>query len=219
MTYRFPLAAREQALAETQREVFANLKIIGQAPALLDVGCADMRRYSEQCRAVAGYYIGLDLDFKALRCGATRSAGKPACLVNGSAERLPFAPATFEIVVLNDTLAYCDQTPALREAARVLVPGGRLISLNNNSIGWSFYKLRYPEKPWLTEWAHSLLVLANTLQSQFTGRRIFRTRFNTETALRRALTTADLEVERLWTSRRAYRWIHFIARKPGAVSP
>jgi demethylmenaquinone methyltransferase / 2-methoxy-6-polyprenyl-1,4-benzoquinol methylase len=51
-------------------------------------------------------------------------------LVEGQAERLPFADASFDALTFTYLLRYVDDPPAtLRELARVLRPGGRIASL------------------------------------------------------------------------------------------
>jgi SAM-dependent methyltransferase len=92
---------------------------------ILDAGCgtggnaALLRRY--------GQVVGLDLAPEALALGSARL---PGGLVRGSVLDLPFADASFDLVTSFDVLyhrAVPDETPALREVARVLRPGGRLL--------------------------------------------------------------------------------------------
>jgi demethylmenaquinone methyltransferase/2-methoxy-6-polyprenyl-1,4-benzoquinol methylase len=80
------------------------------------------RRY--ECRVV-----GLDRSAHMLT-EASRRNGLIAGLVNGRAERLPFADATFDHVTFTYLLRYVDDPAAtVAELARVLKPGGRLAAL------------------------------------------------------------------------------------------
>ncbi len=68
-------------------------------------------------------------------------------LIEGQAERLPFADATFDALTFTYLLRYVDDPPAtLRELARVLRPGGRIASLEFGvppravaRLAWRFY--------------------------------------------------------------------------------
>lgn len=217
MTMRLPWAEREAALVVEQESVLRTLGVPGTLD-LLDVGCANGRAYSRTLRAHARHYVGLELSYTAI-AGARAHLGDDCVLVNGNAERLPFADGSFDAVFLNDMLAYCDKPRVMREIARVLRPNGVAISLHNNSLGWSLYKLRHPEKPLPLEWLHSSIVIANTLLYRLTGLRLFHTTFNTRADLVAAALDGGLSLDAVWSTRKAYRWWHFIARKPQSALP
>lgn len=204
---------REQGLAELLAMQFAELGLAQSRPRVLDIGCADLRAYSRHARDLAAEYIGLDLDLGELRA-ARDDAGDPPALVNAGAERLPFPDARFDVVICNDMLAYTDKARVFGEIERVLVPGGHVLCLYNNSIGWSLYKLRYPEKPVLVEWAHSTLVIVSTLIRRATGWRLFHTSFNTLSELAGCGNSAGLETVRAWRSEIGFAKLNLVFRKP-----
>ena len=73
-------------------------------------------------------YVGLDLNPAMLRRALPRVGPVDFLPLQGDAQRLPFADASFDSVVLHLILAVVPE-PAhcLAEAARVLKPGGRLL--------------------------------------------------------------------------------------------
>lgn len=73
-------------------------------------------------------YVGLDLTAAMLHRSLPRAGPRRFQPVQGDATRLPFAPAAFDVVVLHLILAVVPQPLAcLREAARVLRPGGSVL--------------------------------------------------------------------------------------------
>jgi len=92
---------------------------------ILDAGCGTggnarfLRRY--------GTVVGIDLAAEALELGGERL---PGVLARASVLDIPFADARFDLVTSFDVLyhrAVPDEGRALRETARVLRPGGRLL--------------------------------------------------------------------------------------------
>jgi len=88
---------------------------------------AELRRRSD-CLVV-----GIDQSAQMLARARARFAGAPAGrveLIEGQAERLPFADASFDGLTFTYLLRYVDDQPAtLAELARVVKPGGRVASL------------------------------------------------------------------------------------------
>ncbi len=76
-------------------------------------------------------YCGLDLTRAMLDKAQARRGALDLALVQGDSQRLPFRAAAFDVVVMHLILAIVpDPARALREAARVLKPGGRVLLLD-----------------------------------------------------------------------------------------
>lgn len=92
--------------------------------------------------------VGLDQSAPMLARARSRLAGDPVLaerveLVEGEAERLPFADAEFDHLTFTYLLRYVDDPAAtLRELARVVAPGGRVASL----------EFAVPQGVWLWPW-------------------------------------------------------------------
>lgn len=101
---------------------------------LLDIGCGRgsiLKLLASRARRA----VGVDIDAKArhLARAELMLAGLPNCsLRQGDMYRLPFDDAEFNTIVLDDVLAEAkDPVRALKEARRLLKPGGRLIILQS----------------------------------------------------------------------------------------
>ncbi|MGE3885481.1 MAG: class I SAM-dependent methyltransferase [Vicinamibacterales bacterium] len=123
--------------------------------------------------------VGIDIDRSMLLAAtsrAERGQGPPARFVMGRLEQLPFRNASFDVVVAVTVLCLVpDQTVAVREAARVLRPGGRIVI---GDLGrWNAWTVRRRIKGWF-------------------GSRLWRSaRFTSAADLTRLLERAGLTVE------------------------
>lgn len=120
-----------ERVAWLQREVgdrlLARLDVIKLVPAkILDLGCG-----SGFCtRALRKRYrkaevIGLDIAPAMLREARRRDGWlRHSRWVGGDAERLPFTTGSFDMVISNFSLQWCDPDRVFQEVARVLRPGG-----------------------------------------------------------------------------------------------
>ncbi|MBI1323932.1 methyltransferase domain-containing protein [bacterium] len=105
---------------------------------LLDLGCG-RGRYWPHWKAWGVDVTGIDISRKSLTPGDDR-----AFRAIGSLARLPWADASFEVVCLLETLQHLpDPAAALREAARVLTPGGAIVIVDRNPLALD------PVRPWL----------------------------------------------------------------------
>ena len=100
---------------------------------LLDAACGTGDLMFEAAQAVT-HVVGLDVTFRMLRLARRRvSVMRNVALVTGDMVALPFRDASFDVVTTGYGLRNVpDLDAALREARRVLVPGGRLLSLDFN---------------------------------------------------------------------------------------
>jgi ubiquinone/menaquinone biosynthesis C-methylase UbiE len=74
------------------------------------------------------HYVGLDLTHAMLRRALPRVAQLDFAPIQGDAQRLPFADASFDSAVLHLILAVVPSPPdCLREIARILKPGGQAL--------------------------------------------------------------------------------------------
>jgi SAM-dependent methyltransferase len=100
-----------------------------RAPRLLHLGCG-LGAKTETLRRLGYDAVGVDVD-DALVARARVSFPRPH-FVTADAQRLPFGDGSFDVVFSFSTLQLVDdREQALREAARVLRPGGRAIFIEN----------------------------------------------------------------------------------------
>ncbi len=116
---------------------------------VLDVGCGDGALVCAAASRGADA-TGLDPDPAMLAAARMRARGAhvQAAFVDGRIEQIPFGDASFDIVVAVTVLCFlADASGAVREMARVLRPGGRLVL---GELGrWSFWAMMRRVRGWL----------------------------------------------------------------------
>ena len=116
---------------------------------VLDIGCGaglDLVRFSLGGARV----VGLDVATAALELahGACASAGVSATLVEADGAQLPFPDASFDLVYCHGVLSFArDPAAIIREAHRVLRPGGQAILMVYNRHSWMSGLLKIPSGP------------------------------------------------------------------------
>ena len=114
-----------------KRRVLA-LAGVGRGVRVLDLACGtgDLSIAAAQR---GGVVTGLDITPRMIELAAARHGGGAVTWVIGDMTALPFAPASADVVVTGYGLRNVpDLTAALTEIARVLKPGGVLLSLDFN---------------------------------------------------------------------------------------
>lgn len=154
---------------------------------VLDVGCAEIRPYSEYLIEISNKYTGIDKSQTLINKAKLKLSGEKYNLLLGEIEEIDLEKESFDIIVCNNMLAYTNQEKVLEKLYELLKPSGLFISYNNNTIAYSLYKIAKPYKIWYKEWLHSLLVIVNTLIFRGFKTKIFRTVYNTENSLLKVL--------------------------------
>lgn len=111
------------------------LAAVGRDDRVLDLACGTGDLLCAAARR-ARYAVGLDVTHRMLQLAQRRNAHAGVGLVTGDMVALPFGTACFDVVTTGYGLRNVpDLAVAIREMHRVLVPGGRVLSLDFNKPG------------------------------------------------------------------------------------
>jgi SAM-dependent methyltransferase len=105
-------------------QILRSARIEGPARQALDVGCG-AGRSTAALAPLARQVFGLEP--RPAMLAHRRTVAPDARFVVGTAERLPFATESFDLVTAAGALNYADLPSALGEIARVLTRGGRFV--------------------------------------------------------------------------------------------
>lgn len=125
-------AAERYAASEEFAEV-ARLLGPGAGRSVLDLGAGN--GIASYAFAQAGWRVtALEPDPSAeVGAGAIRALGLPIAVIDAVSARLPFDDATFEAVFARQVMHHVPDLPAtMREIARILRPGGRLLAIRDH---------------------------------------------------------------------------------------
>lgn len=125
-----PYAAHRQTHPRVLEELRSRVRVRPGA-ALLEVGCGT-GNYIAACLPAGGARL-CGLDPSAGMLARARTRPEPVAWTQGLAERLPFAPARFDLVFSVDVIHHVAGKAAFyRQAARVLRPGGQLCTVTDS---------------------------------------------------------------------------------------
>jgi ubiquinone/menaquinone biosynthesis C-methylase UbiE len=112
---------------------------------LLEVGCGTGRS-SQIYRGLIATHVGIDLSHEAVRVAAKRFPR--SAWLRSNAAQLPFADESFDIVAFSSVLHHIKHyTSALKEAFRVLRPGGMIFAFDPNLMHPAMFLFRWPTSP------------------------------------------------------------------------
>ncbi|MEX2099918.1 MAG: class I SAM-dependent methyltransferase [Acidimicrobiia bacterium] len=113
------------------------------ATRVLDVGCGE-GQLSRRAAQLGAWVVGVDPTEGQLETAVEREGG--VLYARSMAEALPFAPASFDAVVICLTLEHLDPfEPAIHEVGRVLALGGRFLLFLNHPL------LQAPGSGWIDD--------------------------------------------------------------------
>jgi SAM-dependent methyltransferase len=161
-------ASKLGAITESlEKDLVRNLAGSLSGKSVLDVGCGDGTLAAEFARMQAALVVGCDPDPRMIAKAITQktAAGSRASYLRGRIEHLPFRDQSFDVVTAVTVLCFVeDQSHAVKEMARVLRLGGRLVVAGLGR--WSTWAGSRRIRGWLGDefWARARFTTAQDLR-------------------------------------------------------
>lgn len=117
-------SGQERRLALIRR--YVNL----EGSRILDVGCG-IGAYVRRLRELSEHVYGIDIDERHVRRGSLSLPN----LALAASEQMPFPDNSFDVILLHEVIEHVsDDAATLREACRVVRPGGRIVIYAPNRL-------------------------------------------------------------------------------------
>ncbi len=145
-------------LERSWRRGFNDFMGLRAGQSVLDVGCGPASQAFEGGALAAvgpsGHLTGLDPAVGMLERARAKASGNPAAsFVQGVAEQLPFADASFDVTLDVSALQMTDIDRAIAEMVRVTRPGGRVAHAGA-------YRVPGPTPAWVLRWLAPVIEIA-----------------------------------------------------------
>ena len=182
---------------------------------VLDMGCSDVRLYSKYLIDNAEEYVGIDINENSIKKAKSKFNSDNINFELTSSEDICSMEKTFDLIIINNSLAYTNKRRVINNIFQVLKEDGYCISLYNNTYLYNIYKIIHPNRNRLIEIIHSLVVTINMILYHFFSIRLFHTTSNSFIEITSLLNKHKFKKKEIIRDKKSFSWevIHFIVKK------
>jgi len=182
---------------------------------VLDMGCSDVRLYSKYLIDNAEEYVGIDKNENSIIKAKSKFNSDNINFMLTSCEEIGSMKQTFDLIIINNSLAYTSKRRVINNIFHVLKEDGYCISLYNNTYLYNIYKIIKPNRNLLIEIIHSLVVTINTLLYYLFSIRLFHTTSNSYKEITSLINKHKFKKKVIIRDNKSFSWetIHFMVKK------